>query len=89
MTVVTGIPNYPMCEIYDGYENNKRQDEVINGVQVHRCLTIPRKTGTAHRLLNYYSYPMSSSHYIDSLPRDYDVVFIKQLSPVMMAKAVI
>ena len=87
VTVVTGIPNYPMGEIYDGYENNKLQDEVINGVHVHRCFTIPRKTGTTHRLLNYYSYPMSSSRYIDSLPGNYDVVFINQLSPVMMAKA--
>lgn len=87
VTVVTGIPNYPMGEIYHGYEDNKKQDEVINGVHVHRCFTIPRKTGTAHRLLNYYSYPMSSSRYIESLPGDYDVVFINQLSPVMMAKA--
>lgn len=87
VTVVTGIPNYPMGEIYAGYEDNQKQDEVINGVTVHRCFTIPRKTGTLHRMLNYYSYPMSSSHYIDSLPGDYDVVFINQLSPVMMAKA--
>lgn len=87
VTVVTGVPNYPMGEIYDGYEKNKKQDEVINGVQIHRCFTIPRKMGTVHRLLNYYSYSISSSHYINFLQGDYDVVFINQLSPVMMAKA--
>lgn len=87
VTVVTGIPNYPMGEIYDGYENNKKQDEIVNGVKVHRCFTVPRKTGTIHRMLNYYSYPMSSSRYVNSLSGDYDVVFINQLSPVMMAKA--
>ena len=85
VTVVTGIPNYPMGEIYDGYKNNKKRDEKINGVKIHRCFTIPRKIGPVHRLLNYYSYSLSSSRYIGSLPGDFDVVFINQLSPVMMA----
>ena len=57
VTVVTGEPNYPDGEIYSGYENHKHSDEVLNGVTVHRCPIIPRKTGTANRLLNYYSYP--------------------------------
>lgn len=87
VTVVTGIPNYPMGEIYKGYENGKKQHEIINGVKVYRCHTIPRKTGSLHRLLNYYSYPHSSCKYVRNLSDDFDVVFINQLSPVMMAKA--
>lgn len=87
VTVVTGIPNYPMGEIYPGYENNRRQDEVVNGVKVHRCAIHPRKTGVLHRVWNYYSYPYASSKYIKHLKSDFDVVFINQLSPVMMAKA--
>lgn len=42
--VVTGYPNYPLGKIYDGYGKGKRIDEVINGVKVHRCYEIPRKT---------------------------------------------
>ncbi len=87
VTVITGTPNYPMGEIYDGYQNGIKQDENIRGVKVHRCKIHPRKTGTLHRFLNYYSYAYVSSKYIQSLPDDFDVVFINQLSPVLMAKA--
>lgn len=87
VTVITGTPNYPMGEIYDGYQNGNRQDEIINGVKVHRCKIHPRKSGSIHRLWNYYSYPMASKKYIKTLDGSYDIVFINQLSPVMMAQA--
>lgn len=87
VTVVTGTPNYPMGEIYPGYEKGMRTDEVINGVTVHRCGIHPRKTGALHRLWNYYSFPHQSKKYIKTLDSSFDVVFINQLSPVMMAKA--
>ena len=87
VTVVTGVPNYPEGIIYKGYESGEHRDEMINGVQVYRCRTIPRKTGTLYRFLNYYSYAESSSRFVGSLPDDFDVVFINQLSPVMMANA--
>lgn len=85
VTVVTGVPNYPEGIIYKGYESGKHRDEVINGVQVYRCNTIPRKTGAIHRFLNYYSYANSSARFIKKLSGDFDVVFINQLSPVIMA----
>ncbi|CAB1243732.1 Glycosyltransferase WbuB [Ruminococcaceae bacterium BL-4] len=87
VTVITGLPNYPMGKIYKGYEHGEKRDEVINGVHIHRCYTIERKTGAIHRVLNYYSYAISSSHFAAKLKEDYDVVFVNQLSPVMMAKA--
>ena len=87
VTVVSGTPNYPMGEIYKGYEKGKRKYETINGVKVHRCFTIGRKGGTVKRFLNYYSYAISSSLHILLLKNDYDVVFVNQLSPVMMAYA--
>ncbi len=87
VTVVTGTPNYPMGEIYPGYENGAHQDEMINGVKVHRCFIHPRKTGIIHRLWNYYSYSTASTRYIKQLDGLFDVVFINQLSPVMMANA--
>lgn len=85
--VVTGTPNYPMGEIYKGYEDGKKSDEVINGVKIHRCKIHPRKSGAIHRLWNYYSYCFASTKYIKKLDNSYDVVFINQLSPVIMAKA--
>lgn len=93
--VVTGYPNYPEGILYDGYGKGKRVDEIINGVKVHRCFTIPRGTGIVKRLLNYYSYTISSTKYvlspncIASNGKPFDVVFCNQLSPVMMADAAI
>lgn len=87
VTVVTGQPNYPEGEIYPGYEKDKRRHEVLDGVEVHRCFTMPRKSGVLHRFLNYYSFMLSSCRFVKKLPGDYDVVLVNQLSPVMMAKA--
>lgn len=93
--VVTGYPNYPEGILYDGYGKGKHIDEIINGVKVHRCFTVPRKTGTAKRMLNYYSYVASSVKYVLSNKctasdgKQFDVVFCNQLSPVMMAHAAI
>lgn len=35
VTVVTGLPNYPMGKICGGYKHGERRDEVVNGVRVH------------------------------------------------------
>lgn len=91
--VVTGEPNYPEGVIYAGYEHHQKSDEIIRGVQVHRCPIVPRKTGAFYRLLNYFSYPVSARHFIgtclalDGTP--FDVVLVNQLSPVMMAEPAI
>lgn len=87
VTVVTGTPNYPEGVIYPGYENGAKADEIIKGVTVHRCPLIPRKSGALYRFLNYYSFVFSSQKYLRGLKEDFDVVFVNQLSPVMMAQA--
>lgn len=89
VTVLTDIPNYPMGNIYKGYEKGKNRIETINGVQVHRVFTIPRKTNAIMRLLNYHSFSFFSKKYIKKLDDDYDVILVNQLSPVMMANAAI
>lgn len=93
VSVITGEPNYPEGEIYSGYEKHNHKNEVINGVNVHRCRIIPRKTGVLYRFLNYYSFAISSLAYVLSGKckakdgRPFDIVFVNQLSPVMMAYA--
>lgn len=93
--VVTGYPNYPEGVLYEGYGKGKHIDEVINGVKVHRCYTVPRQTGIIKRFLNYYSYAISSTKYVLSKKcvasdgKPFDVVYCNQLSPVMMAHAAI
>lgn len=85
--VLTGVPNYPMGQIYDGYRKGKKRHEIINGVRVFRTFTVGRRQGILFRFLNYFSYAFSSAHYVSKLDRDYDVVFVNQLSPVLMANA--
>lgn len=87
--VVTSLPNYPMGEIYEGYKNGEHKDEVLNGVNVHRVFTIGRKTGFVWRTINYYTYSIASTQYVSKLKKEYDVVFVYQLSPVLMTNAAI
>ena len=49
VTVLTDVPNYPMGNIYDEYKKNKnKRIENINGVEVHRVFTIPRKKNSRY-----------------------------------------
>ena len=85
--VVTSFPNYPMGEIYEGYKNSLHKKELINGINVHRIFTIGRKSGFLFRILNYYTFSLCSTLFVNKLKKDYDVVFVYQLSPVLMANA--
>lgn len=87
VTVVTGTPNYPQGDIYPGYEGDAHRHEVVNGVTVHRCPIHPRKRGALHRFWNYYSFVFASNRYLRTVEEDFDVVFVNQLSPVMMAES--
>ena len=87
--VITDIPNYPMGAIYEGYKKGKQRDQERNGVAIHRCFTIPRKTGALYRFLNYYSYAISSTLWAKRTKEIFDVVFTNQTSPVMMSCAAI
>lgn len=87
VTVVTGLPNYPMGTIYDGYKSKEKRKEKINNVTIYRCFTIGRGKGVIKRFLNYYSFAISSSKFVKKIKEKYDVVFINQLSPVIMANA--
>lgn len=87
VSVVTGVPNYPMGEIFEGYKRGKRRNEVIQGVQVHRCFTIGRKGGAFKRFLNYVSFALSSTMYAGRIKESFDVVLVNQLSPILMACA--
>lgn len=85
--VVTDVPNYPMGEIYPDYRRGQNREQERNGVKITRTFTIGRRHGAIFRLLNYYSYSLSSTLYVKRLPGDYDVVFTNQSSPIMMTRA--
>lgn len=86
VTAVVGRPNYPMGWVYPGYRFGRRKDEVINGVKVHRCFTVGRRNNTLFRFLNYYSYCNAARLYLKTVKEDFDVIFVNQLSPIMMVE---
>lgn len=87
VVVITELPNYNLPDILPEYRHRQNSDEVINGVHIHRCRTIARKSGVVRRILNYYCFALSSKRYAKNLKEEFDVVFVNQLSPVMMAWA--
>ena len=85
--LITDVPNYPMGITYPNYKNGQRRKEKHNGVHITRVFTIARRHNAVFRLLNYYSFMLSSTWYAKHLKEEYDVVFTNQTSPVMMSNA--
>ncbi len=83
VTVLTGLPNYPEGTVPEEYKHGHR-DEWINGVHVLRCFEIGRKKGAFCLALNYISFLLSSLWKVGKLDACFDLVFVYQLSPVLM-----
>ncbi|PKM83671.1 MAG: glycosyltransferase WbuB [Firmicutes bacterium HGW-Firmicutes-13] len=84
VTVLTGLPNYPEGKIPTEYQWGKKRKEVINGIKVLRSFEIGRKSGVIGMALNYASYMLSASLKALFLKKDFDIIFVYQLSPVTM-----
>ena len=82
--VVTDVPNYPMGHIFPEYRGGKNRRQEHGGVTIRRAFTIGRRSGIVFRLLNYYSFCISSTLLCRSLKEDYDAVLTIQSSPIMM-----
>ena len=85
VTVLTGLPNYPMGVIPPEYLNGNKSDETVNGVHVIRVNEIPRGKGKVALAKNYVSFVISGSIKALTMKKDYDVIFVYQLSPILMA----
>ncbi|MCT2409537.1 glycosyltransferase family 4 protein [Chryseobacterium antibioticum] len=85
VTVLTGIPNYPEGEIYDGYGFSKNRKQTINGVEVVRALLLPRGKGGGIKLfLNYFSWAFFASLKAIKLSsrKKFDAVIVHEPSPI-------
>lgn len=85
--VICGLPNYPEGKVLSDYKHRKNREQVINGVNIHRCFEIGRGKSKVKLFLNYYSVCLSMLSKAKKLKEKFDVVFINQLSPVMQAWA--
>lgn len=85
--VLCGLPNYPLGEIYDGYERRRNRRQVHRGVTIRRVSEVKRGSNSNLRIaLNYLSFPVCSLFQLPRLLRsDFDRIFLYQTSPVMMS----
>lgn len=85
VTVLTGLPNYPSGTIPEAYRHGRLREETWEGVHIIRCFEIGRGHGALRLGMNYLSYCLSAAGKVRTLQRDFDVIFVYQLSPVLMA----
>ena len=81
--VLTGKPNYPKGEYYEGYSWKGPKEEKINDINVFRSNLFVRKSGSGTRLfLNYLSFLFYGAFKISSINKNYDKVFVYAPSPI-------
>ncbi len=86
ITVLTGLPNYPKGEYFDGYSNDRNCDEVWNGIPICRCNLRPRKTGSINLIRNYISFVVEANKKLKKLENiDFDLIYVFEVSPITVA----
>ena len=86
VTVLTGKPNYPKGEYFDGYRYEGVVKEGYCGAKVIRVPLRKRGKGGAVNLVrNYISYVNSASNYIRKNKMVFDAMICYEISPVTQA----
>ncbi|MCF6282041.1 MAG: glycosyltransferase family 4 protein [Candidatus Polarisedimenticolaceae bacterium] len=89
VTVITGKPNYPKGEIFDGYSQQGINQEVFGkNITVFRLPLRPRHNGGGLNLVrNYLSFVFNGCRHIRSLVKrdEFDAIFVYAPSPILSA----
>jgi glycosyltransferase involved in cell wall biosynthesis len=84
VSVITGMPNYPVGKIYPGYEGRLTSTEEIDGVPVRRMWLFPAAgRSAARRLFNYLSFTATGALAL-LFKGNVDLVFV-EAQPVTLA----
>lgn len=81
VSVVTGIPNYPMGKSFEGYGLFKKRHETWNGIEIYRIPLIPRGKSKIGMVANYLSFMISGKLAGCFKKINADVVFSFEVSP--------
>ena len=84
VTVLTGLPNYPKGKILKEYKWHKNRNQVINGVKIKRCSLVGRGSSTFKMIINYMWFAIFGSIKALFMKKDFDIVYVYQLSPITM-----
>ena len=82
VTVVTGYPQYPGGEIYDGYGFDVPYEKEWHGVRVERVKVPPRGHNTIGLLRNCAGYVEEGNKWVKECKEKFDAVFVFEVSPV-------
>ena len=85
VTVLTGIPNYPQGEFYEGYSKKERRNENWNGVEIIRSPLVARGHSSIRLFLNYISFVWSGWKWKRKTKLKADYVFTFEVSPMTQA----
>lgn len=85
VTVLTGIPNYPTGNFFEGYGIFKRRIDKVGNVNVIRLPIVPRKKNSIFLALNYLSFLVSGYLWAIFTKKKFDEVFIYEVSPMTQA----
>lgn len=94
VTVLTGIPNYPMGKYFEGYDRKHRTRETWNGVNIIRIPLVARGNSrnkfmnAAGMAANYFSFVRSGKKWVKSKEAadlHADLVFTFEVSPMTQA----
>lgn len=86
VTVLTGIPNYPMGKFFPGYSWSKKRRETWNGIDIIRIPLIARGHSAVGMVLNYFSFVISGWFWNRFNKIDADLVFSFETSPMTQVK---
>lgn len=85
VTVLTGIPNYPMGKFFDGYGYRSHRREQWNGMEIIRIPLIPRGKSSVGMIVNYLSFVISGWWWKMTTDIYADLVFTFEVSPMTQA----
>ena len=84
VSVLTGIPNYPVGGFFEGYSVISPKFELYEKIKIYRSILFSRGSGGKFRLfLNYFSFAFFASIKILFLSNNkYDIIFVHEPSPI-------
>ena len=85
VSVVTGIPNYPMGKFYEGYGYVHHRLEHWKGIRIIRIPLIPRGSSSVGMIANYLSFVCSGWIWNQLTRLKADLVFTFEVSPMTQA----
>lgn len=85
ITVLTGKPNYPKGEYFDGYSYKGNEDEIWNDIQIIRVPLRARKKGSKNLIINYLSFVLNANKRVKKINDKFDLIYVFEVSPITVA----